>query len=199
MPAKKENKSVILTFDPVTINLSVTKGLSDVEVVELAKKEFQKKVKENVPKHRASIISGTALSAEEIKAGRPILTEKGEKAIITAYKPGNKFPIQVVVQGHKLLQGTLAAFQKADPSTSIDDYIEGRRFPGEDWYEGDTGYFVNGQEIIPVVFGKGTKTTNHAIVIGHDAEGKYYQLKAASLSRVFPTRKEAEDSLKAKA
>lgn len=199
MPVKKENKSVILTFDPVTINLSVAKGLSEQEIVELAKKEFQKKVKENIPKHRVSIISGTALSAEEIKPGRPILTDKGEKAIITAYKSGNKFPIQVVIQGHKLLQGTIAAFQKADPSTPVDDFIEGRRFKSEDWYEGDTGYFVNGKEIIPVVFGKETKTNYHAIVVGHDAEGRYFQLKAGSLSKVFPTRKEAEDSIKTKA
>lgn len=199
MPAKKENKSVIFTFDPVTINLSVAKSISDEELVALAEKEFQKMVKENMPKHRTSIISGTALSAEEINPGRLILTDKGEKAIITAYKPGNKFPIQVVVQGHKSLQGTIAAFQKADPSLPVDDFIEGKRFKDSDWYEGDSGYFVNNGEIIPIVFGKGTKANYHAIIVGHEAEGRYFQLKALSLSRVFPTRKEAEARIKAKA
>jgi hypothetical protein len=197
MPAKKENKSVIFHVDPVTINLSVVKGISDQELVELAKKEFQKMVKVEIPKHRTSIVNGTALSAEDIKPGRLILNEKGEKAIITAYKPGNKYPIHAVVQGHRNYQGTIGFYQKADPSTPVDDFIEGKQLKGMDeWYEGDTGYFVNSGEIIPVVFGKGTKTNYHAYIVGHDAKGEYFTLKAPSLSRVFPTRKEAEEKLK---
>ncbi|PGT83292.1 hypothetical protein [Bacillus sp. AFS040349] len=193
--------TVTLDLSTITIPLKLEKECSKEDILKLAKEEAIKQLASKFPPLTYNIVEGKALSLNEAKQGMIVkLKDDGEYGIICGVKSTNKLPVSVALSGGRVLKVVPSAIEKASKRVKIEKVILGREKWQRDlgWLEGSTGYFVNGRDIsdiIPVVFGKGTKTYHHAIIVDHDAEGRGYKLSAKDLSRVFDTKEDAESYL----
>lgn len=183
-------KTVTFDLSQFSVTVKNKEGLSDNQILELAEKEAIKKLSKKFPHYRYILDDGESLNLEDLKIGRPIRTKKSNQlGLIHAIKPGTKYPVHVVLQNGQLMKYTVGALEKVNKRTSIDKFITGRpewrKEMRNDWGEGDTGYLKNNDEFVPVVFGSCSRGTYKAIIVSHEAEGSFYNLKAHNLRNMF--------------
>ncbi len=184
--------------EPVTFQVNAKKGMSDKELLELAQKEFIKKIKENFPAFTWSVTDGEALDFETTFQGQLVKTKsEGKYGVVCGKKTGRKFPLDVRLENGQLMQYKPIALEKVEDETIINSFMKDSANDMEVMgFLGETGYLVNNGKIEPIVFGNSTKTTYPVYVISGDAKSTYYSLKAPHLKMIFPTKKQAEENLK---
>lgn len=191
-------KTVSLTLAPVQVKVKAKKGMSDLEVVELAKKVALKQMKESFPRVTYSIADGVTISLEEAKIGQ-IIKHEGNYGVITDVKVKNKFPINITLKNGVKLKVTPLAIEKAEDESALEKVMKPRpEWQKKDnyWDEGNCGYLVVKDNVVPVVCGGGTKTKYRFYIVSHQAESRYYELTQQQLRFVFDTKEEAEKSIK---
>lgn len=182
-------KTVTFDLSQFSVTVKNKEGMSVQQILELAEKEAVKQLSNKFPHYRYGITDGESLILEDLKIGRPIRTKESKQlGLIHAIKPGTKYPIHVVLQNGQLMKYTVGALEKVNKRTSIDKLITGRpewrKEMGNDWSERDTGYLKNNCELVPVVFGSCSRGTYKAIIVSHEADGSFYNLKANHLSKM---------------
>lgn len=193
-------KSVRIELDPISVVVNVNDEVKDSEVLELAKKAVIKQLEEKFPYFKYSITEGKVIDDLDVIPGRIVkMKSSGEIGIIFEVKPGTKYPISIALPNNKIIKCTKEALEKASGKIKVEKLIQGRDNLGiqlNEWLSGTTAFFVNGNEIIPVVINK-ARTKLKAYIVGHKVKGSYYTLAPANCNRLFDSFKEAEGYLKA--
>lgn len=191
-------KTVSLTLAPMQVKVKVKKGMTDLEVVELAKREVFKQMKEKFPRVTYSIADGVTISLEEAKIGQ-IIKHEGNLGVITNVKANNKFPINITLEKGVKLKVTPLAIEKVEDESALEKIMKPRpEWQRKDnyWDEGNCGYLVVKDQIVPVVCGGGTRTKYRFYIVSTQAESRYYELTQTQLRFLFDNKEEAENSLK---
>lgn len=192
-------KSLTFELPAITVSLDVQEGLSEKDVLALGQKELVKQITKQFPKgFRYGISEGKVVSESDIVAGRPVkMKSSGTLGIIYEVKPGQKYPIKVVLENGVLQNCTPAALETVSKQTKIDKLIKGREEWEKTigWHTGKTAFFVNGEDIIPAVINE-SRGKVKAVIVSHESNGSFYTLNPLSQKRLFDTYIEAEQFLK---
>ncbi|MCA1066041.1 hypothetical protein QTG56_25880 (plasmid) [Rossellomorea sp. AcN35-11] len=168
------------------------------EVLELAKKELIKQMKEEFPKFRYRLADGEAMNLSEAGTGQLVkYKEKDEFAIITAVKPTTKHPIHVRSESGSF-KAVSNVFELVKDEKEVEEVLNKKLFKKQYdfmWTEGDVGYFLNKGEASPVVIGGTTRGKTRVFNFGIKTDGRYYSLDEQSMKRIFETKEEAESHL----
>lgn len=191
---EKKKVAVLLELKPIVVEIEVDKNATDKEIVSLAKEQALIDMGTMFPAFTYTIAYGKALTFNKVKLGlvvkRPSDEEKG---IVIKINPKT---ILVAFPGRKVLQGPPSAFELVDEKVNIEKIMwkrDKRERELNFWFEGHTGFFVNGSEIIPVAIG--TTTRGKTMVIPINQKGSYYSLNDDKMKLIFDTKKEAKDYL----
>lgn len=173
-------KTITLYFSPVNVCLDVTEGLSEKEMLYLAKQEAVKSIeRENFHDFKYSVVDGSVMDDNDLQIGRPVkLKDSGDIGIIYDIKPKQKLPIKIVLQNGQMINASKAILEKASRKTSIEKLIKGRldwEKEMNEWYPGKTAFLVTKKGITPVVISTG-RTNLKAYVVAHDTSGRFYTL-----------------------
>lgn len=192
-------KTITFELEAITVEVNVPQGASKEETLNLGKKALIKQISTKFPYYKYGITEGTVIDDTDVLCGRPVrLKESGKISIIYDIKPGTKFPIRLSIEGGKLMDCTKSAIEKVSKKTSIDKLIKGRQAwekESNEWHKGKTAFFVNGEELKPVIIGTTTRGKTNVYPISHESTGSYYPLPSSSLVRLFDTKQEAETYL----
>lgn len=192
-------KSVRLELDPISVVVNVNDGAKNPEVLELAKKALIKQLEEKFPYFKYLITEGKVIDDSDIFPGRIVkVKSSGDIGIIFEVKTGTKYPIHVTLPNNKLINFTKEALEKASGKMKVEKLIQGRDSIGiqlNEWMSGTTAFFVNGNEIIPVIINK-ARTKVKAYIVGHKVKGSFYTITPSNCNRLFDSFKEAEGYLK---
>jgi hypothetical protein len=187
-----------LTFELplISVEVEAKEGMSQVELRELGEKEVIKQLTKKFKLKGWSIAEGAVIPDEDLVVGRPVkLKSNGKAGLIYEIKHSTKFPIRVLVEGFEDMQCTQGALETVSKNTSIDKFIKGRakwELESDEWMGIRSAFFVNGQDIIPVILNAKGRSKMKAYIVGHDSKGNYYSLSASNIMRVFDTKPEAE-------
>lgn len=193
-------KTVTIQMPPISVQVNVEEGFTDKEIAAMGEKEVIKQLSKSFPRYQINITNGQVINDTEVIPGRPVkLKDSGEIGIIYDVKPNQKYPIKVVLRNGKLIGCTVAALENASKKVKIEKLISGResweKELGE-WYTGKTAYFLNGNEIIPVVLTT-SKSKVKAFIVDHSSKGKFYNLSIEQAKlMLFDTYSEAESKKK---
>jgi hypothetical protein len=190
--------TVSFKFEEIGVKVKPKKGMSQDEVLQLAKKELFKQMKEEFPKFRYSITDGEVMALSEAANGQLVkYKEKDEFAIITAVKPTTKHPVHVRSESGSF-KAVPSLFELVEDEKEIEAVLKKNLFKkqyGFMWSEGDVGYFINKGEAFPVVIGGTTRGKTRVFSLGIKNDGRYYSLDEQSMKRIFETKEEAESHL----
>ncbi|MGE6755986.1 hypothetical protein ACQKFO_21530 [Rossellomorea sp. NPDC071047] len=190
----KAVQTVVMDLDRIQVEVKTTKGMTQEEILELAKKEVINKLSEAFPRFSYSITEGRTMSLEEAKPGRIVKSKlSGELAIIFAVKPSTKFPVYVK-SSRESYRALPTAFELVTDPKVINDVMFGKQFDFM-WHEGDTGYFLNKNTVIPVVVGTTTRGKTKVIALDVNSEGAYYSLSESSMNRIYESKEDAQKHL----
>lgn len=189
-----EVKTVTFRFEEaVSVKVKGEKGLSENQILSIAKKQVIDRLKRKFPSFSYNITEGESIDLEKAYPGLPVRSkDSGELGIITSIKASNKLQVNFTLTSGESLRGLPAALGPVHKGTKLDKFVRKREHWRQGLTEGDTGYLVAKDEIIPIVFSKPTKTFSIAFPISHDPDGSYFKLSQHHLTFVFSTRKEAE-------
>ena len=187
------NKDLNVTIDlsAITVSIHANPDNKD-EVIEKAKEVFLSEVQRKFPQFHLTVSETDVLSMETVTTGLVVtaVLKNGEKepGIITAV---NKKTIDVVLENGSILNGPATAFE-VNSIQNLDEVVWGRPEQVKEanmWYEGNTGYLVTSEDIVPVVLGKSRSPKYRAYVI--NGEGRYITLNEDQLRFLSDTKEEA--------
>jgi hypothetical protein len=190
----KEVQTVVMDLARIQVEVKSKEGMTQEEILELAKKEVINKLSEAFPRFSYSISEGITMSLEEAKPGRVVKSKSnGELAIIFAVKPSTKFPVYVR-PSKESYRALPSAFELVTDPSVVKEVMFGKQFDYM-WQEGDTGYFSNKNTVIPVVIGTTTRGKTKVIALDVNSEGAYYSLSESSMNRIYESKEDAQKHL----
>lgn len=189
-------KTITFQLSPISVVVNVPDDLTDKEMAELGKREVIKQMSKKFPFFEYSVVDGQVIGDTDVKPGRPVkLKDSEDIGIIYEVKPKQKYPIKIVLQNGQTVGCTRVALEKASKKIKIEKLIKGRKQREKEmgeWYTGKTAFFVNCENIIPVVLTAG-KSNVKAYKVDHEAEGEFYRLTAEQANKLlFDTYIEAD-------
>ncbi|MYL35425.1 hypothetical protein GLW08_21320 [Pontibacillus yanchengensis] len=189
-------KLVNMDFDTTQVKVEITEGMSEEDILKKAQETFAQRILEGKSgRCKYNIAEADGMSLQESKVGQ-VVSVKDEKGygVIIEVKPNRKFPLSVALP--KGVVQVKPFIVKKETTTNVDKVIEslGRKeFEKEiGWFDGHAGFLFNGKDVVPVIFGKGTKAYYYVHPVSLDAEGRVYKLKQPQLTQVFDDKQEAE-------
>ena len=192
-------KTVTFELPAVSVEIEVKEDLSKDQIRKLGEKEVVKQLSKKFPIYRWSLIDGAVISDEDVVCGRPVkLKSSGEIGIIYEVQHGTKFPIRLLVNGENDMQCTPSAIEKVSKRTKVEKLIKGRpewaKSSGQ-WLGVRTAFFVNGEEIIPVIVHVPNRGKTKAYIVGHEVKGSFYTITPSNMNRLFDSKEDAESYL----
>lgn len=192
--SKQDTTNVKITFDKPFV-LNVPKLDDEKQMLDLAKEQIIELIKNKKVGFTYSFIEGNPYTFETAKIGNFALVEiaknRTEVGVITQNTGKN---IYVALRNSRVISGPPTSFQKVDEATiNLDSFMWERDIDSKNsnyWSQGNTGYFVNGQDIIPFVMGK-TTTKKYQIISLRDPHPSY-SLEERNLTRLFDKKSDAE-------
>lgn len=180
-------QNITFSLKDITVTVDRPEGMSDKDFLKVAEKSLLEKLHEGFSGYSYSISDSDSLSFDNIHIGLVVYDDKYGYGTIVKI---NKKTINVSFQ-RGVLSGHPTSFKKADSYVDSDvvwGRVEGMRDLG--WFEGNTGYLVNGKSIVAIAIGSVGKVNTKAYVIGNTTG---YNLSSVQLSRLlFDSKEEAE-------
>lgn len=192
-------KKVIIELEPITVEVKVDEKLSDVEVLEIAKKQLPSIIENKFPGYSYGVCDGNVLSMSDAIEGKIVKDKKLGYGIIIKK---SKVNINVVFSGRRVLYGKPASFLNVDDENISPESIMWEKHDKADtktWYEGDVGFLVFTKEnsVIPVVVTKCVNDKYTLYIIG-DPKGSHFKgiTEAQMASLFFDVKEDAKKTLK---
>lgn len=184
--------NVKISLDDIMVKVTKTEGMTDMEILELAKKEAIKQLENKFPRLSYSITDKEQLTFDDINLGK-VVTVDGRYGVVTKInsKTINVATISGTSQGHPTCY-------KDAGDVPLSKVLWARPQWKKDmgWTEGDVGYTAATGEVLPVVVTKKGKKML-LIVIGEKGSG--ITIEESQLARYMKdTKVEAENALLAR-
>lgn len=167
-------KNVTFKLNEITVKAD---GLTDKEILENAKQELIKQLKENFPGFSYTVTDEDSLSFETVNCGDIVEGADGEVGIVYGINPKT---IEVMYTGGRAVKGHPSLFKKSDKH-----YLQARtqRMQGWGdtyWIEGFTGHIKNKEgKLTPVVCCKSRGKDYKFYVI--NGGGRHYKVPEEKL------------------
>lgn len=188
----KVTKSVLLSLKPITVKVSCTSDLSDEKVLELAKKEALKSLKESFPALTYLISDSDTLTLEDIGVGQ-VVKYDNTYGIVTKIKSKNKYPVTVRLENGNLINVVPVALKPVNDESIIEYLVTGRPDYAKElgWLESSTAYLVNQNKVIPVVVSEERKSGLHVYPVTLKKSISYFPIAKHHEKLLFDTKTEA--------
>jgi len=186
--------SVTLDFKPITVEVE-SNTADHKALLKLAEQEVLKLLAVKFPSLSYSVTEGEAITNPQLGMFVKVKSDKrDENGIITKI---NSKTINVTLSGGRNLQCSKGLLSKSNNTKFEEIFMPRHELLRSGWYEGNTGYLVVKNEIVPVICCSAGKT-NYKFYIVNNEGGKYYTLSQPQTKFVFDSLEDAQKMVKSK-
>jgi len=191
----KEVKTVSINLKELQVKVKGSSDMSKEEYLNLALKELGNDLlKGKHPNLSYNVSDKNVMTLEECKLGQIVSVENEGLGVITEVK-NRKLPLTISTKKGNLQAAPVACKKETDVDPQEVMKILARKDWEKDmgWHQGKCGYYVNGNEVIPIIVGKEKKKYTEIIPL-QKGEGKdrFYNLEPSKFKFVYDTKAEAE-------
>lgn len=208
--SKNKKQEQTLKVDMNSFHITANVDINNTEeLFQIVAKEIQKKIKEEVPKFKLTLVDSQSLTEEECFIGRMVeFVEKGKK-ILGIISKVNKTTIFVATK-QGLISGKPSAFNKTEINQKIiedtvnsflskykkmdKETLHGLKMMNlSPWREGETGYIRNqDKQVVPVILSSFSRGIYKFYPVTAENTRKFFRIDENRLQSVFTSKEEAE-------